>query len=138
MKSKAKERVSSLSKGMKQRLAFARALAGNPELLFLDEPTAGLDPNSAVRFRELIKKYCEGGGSVFLNTHYLEEAEDLCTCTAILDKGCIVCCGHPLDLCRQYLPEQIEVIKGGRRVMQPPGLGHLFAHFTNRNINSDL
>lgn len=129
---KAKVRVSSLSKGMRQRLALARALVGRPQLLFLDEPTAGLDPNAAAKVRYLIDKYCLGGGTVFLTTHYLEEAEEMCAQVAILNGGRLVCCGNPQDLCRQYLPTEITVRRGGRLVKRAPGLEELFRHFVGR------
>lgn len=131
---KAKEAVSSLSKGMRQRLALARALVGNPEFLFLDEPASGLDPNAARKVRDIIREYCRRGGGVLLTTHYLEEAEELCSSIAILDAGRIVCSGNPLDLCQKYLPEQTERVKGGRTILQKPGLEELFYHFTNKNI----
>ncbi len=129
---KANSRVASLSKGMRQRLALARALIGRPQLLFLDEPTAGLDPNAAAKVRLLIDKYCQNGGTVFLTTHYLEEAEEMCAQVAILDDGRLVCCGNPQDLCRQYLPGEITVRRGGRLVKQAPGLEQLFRHFVGR------
>lgn len=125
---KAQSRVSALSKGMRQRLALARALVGRPQLLFLDEPTAGLDPNAARKVRCLIDNYCLNGGTVFLTTHYLEEAEEMCAQVAILNEGHLVCCGNPQDLCRQYLPPEITVRRGGRFIKQPPGLEQLFQH----------
>lgn len=130
-------RVASLSKGMRQRLALARALVGRPQLLFLDEPTAGLDPNAAAKVRRLIDKYCLNGGTVFLTTHYLEEAEEMCAQVAILDKGRLVCCGNPQDLCRQYLPTEITLRKGGRLIKQAPGLEQLFEHFVGRELEGE-
>ncbi|MGM9991478.1 MAG: ABC transporter ATP-binding protein [Candidatus Bruticola sp.] len=134
---KANVRVSSLSKGMRQRLAFARAMVGHPQMLFLDEPTSGLDPVSARQVRMLIDNYCAQGGTVFLTTHYLEEAEEMCAQIAILHQGQIVCHGNPQDLCRQYLPAEITVRRGGRLVQQAPGLEQLFRHFTSNNIIDD-
>ncbi len=126
--------VSELSRGMKQRLALARALVGRPKLLFLDEPTSGLDPLAAKAVHRLIEAYCREGGTVFLTTHYLEEAEALCHQVAILQHGKLLCQGHYLDLCHQYLPEQIEVSQGGRKVMRPPGLEELFFKLTGQTI----
>lgn len=134
---KSTSRVASLSKGMRQRLALARALIGRPQLLFLDEPTAGLDPNAAAKVRLLIDKYCQNGGTVFLTTHYLEEAEEMCAQVAILDGGRLVCCGNPQDLCRQYLPAEITVRRGGRLVTQAPGLEQLFRHFVGREPQAE-
>ena len=133
---KSQVRVSALSKGMRQRLALARALVGRPQLLFLDEPTAGLDPNAARKVRSLIDNYCIGGGTVFLTTHYLEEAEEMCAQVAILNGGRLVCCGNPQDLCRQYLPSEISVRRGGRLVKQAPGLEQLFQHLVGEKCNA--
>lgn len=126
--------VSQLSRGMKQRLALARAMVGKPKLLFLDEPTSGLDPLVARGVRELIGQFCREGGTVFLTTHYMEEAENLCHQVAILQAGQLLCCGHYLDLCRQYLPETVERQKGGRTVRQAPGLEELFCKLTQGDL----
>jgi len=72
------DKLETFSKGMKQRLALARALLHNPKVLFLDEPTAGLDPESAQEVRKLIRRLKEEGRTIFLSTHNLEEAESLC------------------------------------------------------------
>lgn len=127
--------VSQLSRGMRQRLALARAMVGRPKLLFLDEPTSGLDPVAAKGVRQLIDSFCRDGGTVFLTTHYMEEAEKLCHQVAVLHNGILLCQGHYLDLCRQYLPEQIEVEQGGRVITRAPGLEELFYHLTGRNID---
>ncbi|MGM9997802.1 MAG: ABC transporter ATP-binding protein [Candidatus Bruticola sp.] len=134
---KAKSRVSSLSKGMRQRLALARAMVGRPQLLFLDEPTSGLDPSAARQVRLLIDNYCIEGGTVFLTTHYLEEAEEMCAQIAILHQGRIVCCGNPQDLCRHYLPAEITVRRSGRLIKQAPGLEQLFRYFTSGDISNE-
>lgn len=125
--------VSQLSRGMKQRLALARAMVGHPKLLFLDEPTSGLDPLVARGVRDLIEQYSKAGGTVFLTTHYMEEAESLCEKVAILQAGKLLCCGHYLDLCRQYLPETVEVQRGGRTLRRAPGLEELFCKLTQGN-----
>jgi len=77
-------RVGTYSKGMKQRLALARALLHEPQVLFLDEPTAGLDPEASREVRELIKKLSGEGRTVFISTHNLAEAEELCTRIAVI------------------------------------------------------
>ncbi len=87
---KAKDPVTTYSRGMKQRLLIARALINKPVVLFLDEPTSGLDPHSAYEIRQIIKNLCKEGITVFLNTHYLEEAEDLCNRVGIIEKGKII------------------------------------------------
>ncbi|MBQ7569187.1 ABC transporter ATP-binding protein [bacterium] len=135
LQSKADSAVSQLSRGMRQRLALARAMIGRPRLLFLDEPTSGLDPVAARGVRQLIEAYCSEGGTVFLTTHYMEEAERLCHQIAILHDGSLLCQGHYLDLCGQYLPEQIEIEQGGRKIKRSPGLEELFYHLTGRSIN---
>jgi ABC-2 type transport system ATP-binding protein len=91
-------RVGKLSGGQRQRLAVACALAGDPELLFLDEPTTGLDPQSRLQLWERIAAYKEAGRSVLLTTHYMEEAERLCDRVAVVDHGRIIAQGSPADL----------------------------------------
>lgn len=87
---RASERVKNFSNGMKQRLLIARALLHDPEILFLDEPTRGLDPGIALDIRDIIKRLANNGHCIFLTTHYMEEADRLCNRIAILDKGKIV------------------------------------------------
>jgi len=90
--------VSKLSGGQKQRLAVACALVGRPDLLFLDEPTTGLDPQSRRQLWDVISRFRQGGGTVLLTTHYMEEAERLCDRVAIMDHGRIIAQGTPLEL----------------------------------------
>jgi ABC-2 type transport system ATP-binding protein len=89
-----------LSGGQKQRLALALALVGRPELLFLDEPTAGMDPQARVATWELIRQLKASGVTVLLTTHYLEEAERLADRVAIIDHGRLVALGSPTALTR--------------------------------------
>jgi ABC-2 type transport system ATP-binding protein len=91
-------RVGGLSGGQKQRLAVACALVGNPQLLFLDEPTTGLDPVSRRQLWELISKFQAEGRTIVLTTHYMEEAERLCDRVAIVDHGRIIALGTPQEL----------------------------------------
>ncbi len=88
----------SLSGGQRQRLALALAFVNNPELVFLDEPTAGLDPQSRHELHDEIRRMKQDGHTVLLTTHYLEEAEALCDRVAIIDRGRIVTSGAPHDL----------------------------------------
>lgn len=90
------------SNGMKQRLLIGRALLHQPEVLFLDEPTRGLDPNVARGIRSLVASLASHGVTVFLTTHYMEEADQLCNRVAILDEGRIVALNTPDDLKNQY------------------------------------
>jgi len=94
-------RVGKLSGGQKQRLAVACALVGNPEILFLDEPTTGLDPQSRRELWEQIGRFRATGGTVLLTTHYMDEAEKLCDRIAIVDKGKVIALGTPRDLISQ-------------------------------------
>jgi ABC-2 type transport system ATP-binding protein len=98
----AARRVKTYSGGMKQRLLIARALVNQPEVLFLDEPTAGLDPASAKEVRTLIKDLSRSGTTVFLTTHYMEEADELSDRVAFLAHGRIVALDTPQELKLRY------------------------------------
>jgi ABC-2 type transport system ATP-binding protein len=91
-------RVGTLSGGQKQRLAIACAMVGNPELLFLDEPTTGLDPQSRRQLWTLIEEFRSTGRTILLTTHYMDEAERLCDRVAIVDHGHIIAQGSPHEL----------------------------------------
>ncbi len=93
-------RVGKLSGGQKQRLAVACALVGDPELLFLDEPTTGLDPQSRLQLWQQVTAFREQGGTVLLTTHYMDEAERLCDRIAIVDHGKVIALGTPFELIR--------------------------------------
>jgi len=96
LEEKRNARVGKLSGGQKQRLAVACALVSDPELLFLDEPTTGLDPQARLSLWDVVDKFREGGGTVLLTTHYMEEATRLCDRVAIMDHGKIIALGTPL------------------------------------------
>ncbi|HEY6357509.1 MAG TPA: ABC transporter ATP-binding protein, partial [Vicinamibacterales bacterium] len=91
-------RVRTLSGGQKQRLALACALVGDPELLFLDEPTTGLDPQARRQLWDLIDEFKRAGRTIVLTTHYMEEAERLCERVAIMDHGRVIARGTPREL----------------------------------------
>lgn len=93
-----KRKVKTYSTGMKQRLLIARALVNQPRLLFLDEPTRGLDPVSARDIRAIIRQLSASGTTVFLTTHYMEEADELCQRVAFLSQGRIVAIDAPREL----------------------------------------
>ena len=98
LEEKRHSRVGALSGGQKQRLAVACALVGNPQLLFLDEPTTGLDPVARRQLWDLISKFQAEGKTIVLTTHYMEEAERLCDRVAIVDHGHVIALGTPRDL----------------------------------------
>ncbi len=90
--------VEKLSGGQRQRLAIACALVGNPDLLFLDEPTTGLDPQSRRQLWDVIEAFRSRGGTVVLTTHYMDEAERLCDRIAVMDHGRVIALGSPREL----------------------------------------
>jgi ABC-2 type transport system ATP-binding protein len=90
--------VSKLSGGQRQRLAVACALVSTPDILFLDEPTTGLDPQARRQLWDIIAAFRSSGGTILLTTHYMEEAEHLCDRVAIVDRGTIIALGAPRDL----------------------------------------
>ena len=98
----AKKSVNNLSKGMRQRLALARAILHGPKVLFLDEPTSGLDPATARGIHKLIQNLRAGGATVFLTTHNMEETIKLCDHVALLHKGVIIEQGVPVEICERY------------------------------------
>jgi ABC-2 type transport system ATP-binding protein len=111
-----KEPVKKLSKGLRQRILLARALIHSPELLFLDEPTIGLDPNIAKEIRATIQELKKEEKTIFLTTHYMEEADNLCDKVAIIDEGKIVALDSPHELRlkhgdREFLVETESGIK---------------------------
>jgi ABC-2 type transport system ATP-binding protein len=95
---KADSWVGKLSGGQRQRLAVATALVCNPKILFLDEPTTGLDPQSRRQLWDIIRSFQQKGGTVLLTTHYMDEAERLCDRLAIVDQGQVIAEGSPADL----------------------------------------
>jgi ABC-2 type transport system ATP-binding protein len=94
----ASRRVGTYSSGMKQRLLIARALVNDPRVLFLDEPTKGLDPSSAREVRNIIRDHARAGATVFLTTHFMEEADELCDRVAFLAAGAVVALDTPSEL----------------------------------------
>jgi ABC-2 type transport system ATP-binding protein len=97
---KRKARVGKLSGGQRQRLALGCALVSEPELLFLDEPTTGLDPQARHKIWEVVDEFKKRGGTVLLTTHYMEEAASLCGRVAIMDHGKRIALGSPAELVR--------------------------------------
>ncbi|HET6572264.1 MAG TPA: ABC transporter ATP-binding protein [Fimbriiglobus sp.] len=98
LQEKSRSYVEKLSGGQRQRLAVACALVGDPELLFLDEPTTGLDPQSRRQLWDVIRDYQARGRTVMLTTHYMDEAERLCDRVAVIDHGKVIGLGSPAEL----------------------------------------
>ena len=113
----ARRKVKTYSGGMKQRLLIARALVNQPEVLFLDEPTAGLDPASAHEVRQLIKDLSRNGTTVLLTTHYMEEADELSDRVAFLAHGRIVALDTPRELKLRYGQKTASVLLRDRSVV---------------------
>jgi ABC-2 type transport system ATP-binding protein len=118
-------RVIALSGGQKQRLALACALVGDPELLFLDEPTTGLDPQARRQLWDLIDTFRKAGKTILLTTHYMDEAERLCDDLVIMDRGQVIAQGTPRAL--------IASIGGG----QSATLEDVFVTLTGRHLRDD-
>jgi ABC-2 type transport system ATP-binding protein len=102
------KRLSELSKGMKQKVLIASALIHNPDVLFLDEPLNGLDPNSALVMKEILRKLASHGKTIFLCSHILEIVERICTRIIIIDKGVVAAQGTAADICRETETETLE------------------------------
>ncbi len=107
---RAKDKIKIYSNGMKQRLLLARALLNRPKVLFLDEPTRGLDPTSARGIRRTIRELGEQGTTVFLTTHYMEEADQLCQRVAFISEGKIIALDTPQTLKLQYGVRKVKVL----------------------------
>jgi len=110
----ADRRVRTYSTGMKQRLLIARSLVNAPRVLFLDEPTRGLDPTSARELRALVQTLGETGTTVFLTTHYMNEADELCARVAFLVAGKIVALDSPTELKLRYGQRSARVLLADR------------------------
>ncbi len=109
-------RVGALSGGQKQRLAMACALVGQPDLLFLDEPTTGLDPQARRQLWDLVESLKNSGRTVILTTHYMDEAQRLCDRIAIMDHGRIIALGTPRELIASIGVEQLVEFRLDRPV----------------------
>jgi ABC-2 type transport system ATP-binding protein len=113
LEEKQKSRVGDLSGGQKQRLALACALVGDPEFLFLDEPTTGLDPQARRQLWDLIEGFKSSGKTILLTTHYMDEAERLCERVAIMDHGKQIALGTPRELIASIGAEHMVEFSSG-------------------------
>jgi ABC-2 type transport system ATP-binding protein len=126
LEEKQTSRVGSLSGGQKQRLALACALVGDPDLLFLDEPTTGLDPQARRQLWDLIERFKLDGRTIVLTTHYMEEAERLCDRVGIMDHGRIIALGTPRGLIDSTGVEHVvEFATGHGLPIDAPALGRV-------------
>jgi ABC-2 type transport system ATP-binding protein len=107
----ATRRVSTYSGGMRRRLDLAMSLVGTPPILFLDEPTTGLDPEARIEVWKAVKELASGGRTIFLTTQYLEEAEQLADHIAILHEGKIIASGTLMELKKLFPPAQVEYVE---------------------------
>ena len=111
------KQVGEFSKGMKVRLNFVRAMINNPKMLFLDEPTNGLDPHNARILKDIIKEYKENGGTVLLTTHLMNDVDELCDRVAFMANGAIVEIDTPKNLKLKYGDRKVEIeYKNGQEV----------------------
>ena len=135
-----------LSGGQKQRLFIALALINDPELVFLDELTTGLDPQARRAIWDLVRGIRERGKTVFLTTHLMEEAERLCDRVAIIDHGRIIDIGTPAELVRRHCPERSVIVSTEdltaaerfRAIPQVESVSSLGSHLTIRGRGEDL
>jgi ABC-2 type transport system ATP-binding protein len=113
LQAKADAWIKTLSGGQKQRVAVATAIVGNPRLLFMDEPTTGLDPQSRRELWDILTQFQGNGGTVLLTTHYMDEAERLCDRVAIIDQGKILAMDSPANLISQLQGDHIIAFSVG-------------------------
>ena len=119
---KANARVGQLSGGQRQRLALACALVGDPELLFLDEPTTGLDPQSRRQLWDVLRAFRARGRTILLTTHYMDEAEKLCDRIAVMDGGVFIALGTPAELIRTLGGDHVVEVTVASDTGAPPPL----------------
>jgi lipooligosaccharide transport system ATP-binding protein len=105
-------KITTLSGGMKRRLTLARALVNDPQIVFMDEPTTGLDPQARHLIWERMRRLTQEGKTLVLTTHFMEEAERLCQRLAIMDHGRIIAQGSPRSLIAQYIEPQVVEVHG--------------------------
>ncbi|HCE07344.1 MAG TPA: nodulation factor ABC transporter ATP-binding protein NodI [Oxalobacteraceae bacterium] len=112
LNAKKNAQIDELSGGMKRRLTLARALVNDPDLIFMDEPTTGLDPQARHMIWERLKALLAQGKTIFLTTHFMDEAERLCHRLAVIDHGKMIAEGQPRDLIAQHIEAQVVEVYG--------------------------
>jgi len=133
LQEKAKAKVKELSGGQKQRFSIATTLIHKPRVIFLDEPTTGLDPQARRSLWELIKEIKKEGTTVVLTTHYMDEAEYLCDRIAIIDQGKIIAMDTPDHLIDQLVATGFE----RRKEMKAANLEDVFIHLTGHSLREN-
>ncbi|MBX6334684.1 AAA family ATPase, partial [Candidatus Saccharibacteria bacterium] len=133
LEEKAKSRVEQMSGGQKQRFSIASALVNKPKILFLDEPTTGLDPQARRHLWDLIRAIKKKGITVILTTHYLEEAELLCDRVAIMDNGKIIALDTPKNLIRDLLKRGFKK----EQHVEQANLEDVFIDLTGKELRED-
>lgn len=130
LEDKAKNYVKQLSGGQKQRFSIASTLINKPKVIFLDEPTTGLDPQARIHLWEMVRKVNKSGVTIVLTTHYMDEAEQLCDRLAIMDKGKILNIGTPKEFIKDLLA------KGFKKEIkpEPANLEDVFLNLTGRAL----
>lgn len=130
LEDKAKNYVKQLSGGQKQRFSIASTLINKPKVIFLDEPTTGLDPQARIHLWEMVRKVNKSGVTIVLTTHYMDEAEQLCDRLAIMDHGKIMKIGTPKsfinDLLKTGFKKEVKP--------EPANLEDVFLHLTGRQL----
>lgn len=128
LEDKAKEKYKSLSGGQKQRFSICTTLINKPKIVFLDEPTTGLDPQARQNLWQLIRKIRQGGTTVMLTTHYMDEAEQLCERVAVIDSGHIIAMNTPDHLIDELVASGFE----RKKEVKKANLEDVFLHLTGR------
>jgi ABC-2 type transport system ATP-binding protein len=133
LRDKAKSKVKELSGGQKQRFSIATTLINNPKIIFLDEPTTGLDPQARRNLWDLVRQIRSQGTTVIITTHYMDEAEYLCDRVAIVDSGKIVALNTPDKLIDELVATGFERPKEVKKA----NLEDVFIHLTGKSLRED-
>ncbi|HVL76052.1 MAG TPA: ATP-binding cassette domain-containing protein [Noviherbaspirillum sp.] len=120
-------RISELSGGMKRRLTLARALVNDPDIIFMDEPTTGLDPQARHMIWDRLKTLLAEGKTIVLTTHFMDEAERLCDRLAVIDHGRLIAEGNPRDLIAQHIEAEVIEVYGDNALVWGESVGRAAA-----------